>query len=190
MADAADPVEAKRRRDVPVGVVMVGMSIVVWWPAFTLGAWGELFFDQILTVWAASTAAFVFVLVERKPVGGRLVRAFLLLLPSSWIVLMFLFNDETDDLLVVLIDLAALAVVLVGIPFTLWVLVRIMWPDFATEARGRTKWLIALVVLGVGVASFVLGLNQARFLSCEDFELSGNSRPPGCVNLVDDALGT
>ena len=116
----------------PVGVVMVGMSVVVWWPAFILGVYGELFFDQILTLWAASTAAFVFVLVERQPVGARLARAFVLLVPSAYIVLLFVVG-ETEDLVVALLDVAAIAAVLIGIPFTLWVLVRIVWPDFATR---------------------------------------------------------
>src|SRR5918993_5075024 len=95
----------RQRHDVPVGVVMVGMSVVVWWPAFTLGVYGELFFDQILTLWAASTAAFVFVLVERQPVGARLARALVLLVPSAYIVLLFVVG-ETEDMLVALADLA------------------------------------------------------------------------------------
>ena len=161
---------------------MVGMAAVAWWPAFTLGAWGEIFFDDVLALWAASTAAFVFVLVERRPVGGRLVRALVLLLPSVWLLLNFIVDDETTDLALALVDLAAIAAVIVGIPFTLWVLVRIVWPDFVTETLPRTKVLIAGVVLGVMVASFVLGLNQARFLTCEDFAISGNSEPPGCVS--------
>ncbi|MET0297397.1 MAG: hypothetical protein ABW024_08350 [Microbacterium sp.] len=184
MAEAS-VVEERRRRDVPVGVVMVGMAAIVWWPAFTLGAWGEIFFDDILALWAASTAAFVFVLVERRPVGGRLVRAFLLLLPSAWLLLNFVVADDTEDLTVAVIDLIAIAAVVVGIPFTLWVLVRIVWPDFATETRRRTKWLIGSVVLGVAAISLVLGINQARFLTCEDFSISGNSEPPGCVHLQD-----
>lgn len=165
----------------PVGVIMVGMAAIAWWPAFTLGVWGEIFFDDILALWAASTAAFVFVLVERRPVGGRLVRAFLLLLPSVWLVLNFVVDDDTTDLGVAILDLIALAAVLIGIPFTLWVLVRIVWPDFAGDTPKRTKWLIASVVLGVVVASFVLGLNQAHFLTCGDFAISGNSAPPGCT---------
>lgn len=43
---------------------MVGIAAIAWWPAFTLGAWGEIFFDDVLGLWAASVAAFVFVLVE------------------------------------------------------------------------------------------------------------------------------
>ncbi len=160
---------------------MVGMSAIAWWPAFSLGAWGEIFFDDLLALWAASTAAFVFVLVERKPVGGRLVRAFLLLLPSLWLVLNFVVDDDTQDLGIAILDLIGIAAVLVGIPFTLWVLVRIVWPDFAAETRRGTKWLIVLVVLGVAIVSFVLGLNQEHFLTCGDFAISGNSAPPGCT---------
>lgn len=183
--DDAPAVEAKRRRDVPVGVVMVGMAAIVWWPAFTLGAWQTLFFDDLLGLWAASTAAFVFVLVERRPVGGRLVRAFVLLLPSLWLLLNFIVGD-TDNIAVAVVDLAAIGAVLIGIPFTLWVLVRIVWPDFATETRRRTKWLIAGVVLGIAVVSLVLGANQMHFLTCDDFTISGNSQPPGCVTSLGD----
>lgn len=178
--------DAKRRREIPTGVIMVGMAAIVWWPAFTLGAWQEIFFDDILAVWAASTAAFVFVLVERKPVGGRLARAFLLLLPSIWLVLNFVVDDDSANLAIVLVDVVAFVAVLIGIPFTLWVLVRIVWPEFATEMPRRTRWLIALVVLGVALASLVLGANQSRFLTCEDFTISGNSEPPGCVPAPTD----
>ncbi|MGK3951708.1 hypothetical protein ACLKM7_05205 [Microbacterium sp. I2] len=186
MSDPHPDSAPRRRRDVPVGVVMVGIAAVAWWPAFTLGAWEEIFFDDILGLWAASTAAFVFVLVERRPVGGRLARAFVLLLPTVWLVLNFAISGETTDLAVAIVDLAALLAVLLGIPFTLWVLVRVVWPDFASETRRRTKWLIALVVLGIAVTSFVLGLNQEHFLTCEDFTISGNSEPPGCTPAPPD----
>ncbi len=43
---------------------MVGIAAIAWWPAFMLGAWGEIFFDDVPGLWAASVAAFVFVLVE------------------------------------------------------------------------------------------------------------------------------
>ncbi|SDG46950.1 hypothetical protein [Microbacterium pygmaeum] len=178
---------AKARRDVPVGVVMIGISIAAWWPAFTLGAWGELFFDQILTLWAASTAAFVFVLVERRPVGPRLVRAFLLLMPTLWLALNFAVDDDTQDLATAIVDLVAIVAVLIGLLFTVFVLVRIMWPDLGSEIPRRTRWLVVLVVAGITVASFLLGVNNARFMTCQDFEISGNSRPPTCRNAPSDA---
>ncbi|MET0736548.1 MAG: hypothetical protein ABWY55_13010 [Microbacterium sp.] len=185
--DEASVVEERRRRDVPVGVIIVGMAAIVWWPAFTIGAWGEIFFDNALALWAASTAAFVFVLVERRPVGARLARAFVLLLPSVWLLLNFAVDDDSGNLLIAIFDLVGIVAVVVGLPFTLWVLVRIVWPDFATETRRRTKWLIVAVVLGVAAMSVVLGANQSRFLTCEDFTISGNSEPPGCVHAPPDS---
>lgn len=165
----------------PIGVVMVGMSLVVWWPAFTLGAWGDLFFDQLLTLWAAATAALVFVLIERRPVGSKLVRALLLLIPSLWIVLSFLFNESEENLAVFLLALAGILVVVVGLPLTMWVLVRIVWPDFASFTRRSTRWTILGVVGGIAVMSFLLGVFQSEWLYCEEFTLSGNSEPPGCT---------
>jgi hypothetical protein len=169
-----------RRRDVPTGVIMVGMAAIAWWPAFTLGAWGEIFFDDILALWAASVAALVFVLVERRRVRSRVGRALVLLLPSGWLVLTFAAHDPVTDLGVALLDLAAFAAVLAGIPFTLWVLVQIVWPDFAARTPRRSKALILAVVGGILIGSYLLGANQARFLTCEDFSISGNSAPPGC----------
>lgn len=173
-----------RRRDIPLAVISVGMATVVWWPAFTLGAWGDIFFDQLLTLWAAATAAFVFVLFERRPVGRRLMRALLLLLPSVWLLFAFI-DIDTSDAFAFLATVFALLVVLIASPLTVWVLARIMWPDFASNSTPRQRWLIVGVVLGIGVASFLLGLNQEHFLTCEEFAISGNSEPPGCVNDPD-----
>ena len=185
MTDSTAPDIAEgRRRDIPLAVISVGMAVVVWWPAFTLGAWGVLFFDTLLALWAASTAAFVFVLFERRPVGRRLVRAFLLLLPSVWLLFSFI-DFTTTDLVTFIASAFALVVVLVASPLTVWVLARIMWPDFEQTSTPRQRWLILGVVVGVGVVAFLLGLNQEHFLTCEDFTISGNSEPPGCVNATE-----
>lgn len=181
MSDIESPAAKNRDRTVPIGVVMVGMSLVVWWPAFTIGAWGDLFFDQLLTLWAASTAALVFVLVERRPAGGKLARALLLLLPSLWILLSYVFNEDEENLAILLLDLGAVLAIVIGLPFTMWVLVRIVWPDFSSFMRARTRWFILSVVGGVAVISFLLGLTHAQWLYCEDFAISGNSEPVGCT---------
>lgn len=183
MTDDTPPAASvSRRRDVPLAVISVGMAIALWWPAFTLGAWGELFFDTLLTLWAASTAAFAFVLVDARPAGARLGRAFVLLLPSVWLLLGFV-RIETSDLFAFAATLIALLVLLIASPLTVWVLARIVWPDFAEESTRRQRWLIVGVVVGIGAVSFLLGVNQEHFLTCSDFTISGNSEPPGCVRV-------
>ncbi len=155
------------------------MSVAVWWPAFTLGAWGTFFFDQLLTVWAASIGALIVVLFQPRG-RPRVLKALALLVPTLWLVLTALPLQE-DDLGAFVLDLVAIFVALLSVPATIWVLARVMWPEFGEDiSRGRRVLVVAAVVL-VGVASFLLGVNQERFLTCGDFTISGNSEPPGCV---------
>lgn len=182
--DSVPATTSDRRRDIPLAVISVGMAIVIWWPAFTLGAWGELFFDTLLTLWVASTAAFVFVLFDRRPRGRRLWRAFLLLLPSVGLAFSFI-DFETTDLAAFAATLIALLIVVIASPLTVWVLARIMWPDFGENSTRGQRWLIVGVVGGIAIAAYLLGANQEHFLTCGDFTISGNSEPPGCVKAVD-----
>jgi hypothetical protein len=69
-----------------------------------------------------------------------------------------------------------------GIPFTIWVLARIMWPEFGQDVSRRALWVTIVAVLAIAAVSFGLGANQSRFLTCEDFTINGNSEPPGCVH--------
>lgn len=174
-------VEAPRARRPLHGLVVVAASLSVWWPAFTLGAWGVLFFDQNLMVWVASTAAFVVVAFQPRPFRHRIRRLVALSIPSLWLLLSFI-PDAGDDVVMGFVDLLALLVALTGIPFTLWVLAAIFWPDLG---KGLSRGAVAVgigAIAGIAVLSFVLGVNQALFLTCEDFALSGNSNPPGCVH--------
>ena len=161
------------------GALAVGMSIAVWWPAFTLGAWGVLFFEQILTVWAAATAALLVVLFRRRAEGNRLGRAAALLVPTLWLVLAVLFKRES--FLVPFIDALGVTVALLGIPATIWVLARIIWPEFGEDLPISRRLIVIASVVFIAVASFVLGSNQSAFLTCEDFTISGNSEPLGCT---------
>ncbi|WP_244198784.1 hypothetical protein [Microbacterium phyllosphaerae] len=161
------------------GVVIIAMSIAVWWPAFTLGAWGTFFFDQLLTVWAASVGALIVVLFQPRG-RPRVLKALALLVPSLWLVLSFVPLDS-DDVLSIVIDLLAVFVALLSVPATIWVLARVMWPEFGEDiSRGR-RFLVVIAVVVVGVGSFALGANQEHFLTCGDFTISGNSEPQGCV---------
>jgi hypothetical protein len=180
---AAPGAAGARRSDASsrvTGVIVVGMSVAVWWPAFTLGAWGDFFFDQMLTVWAAATGAFVVVLIQ--PRGKRRVwRSLALLIPSLWLVLSFTVDPDDEDLATALVNLLAIVVALLAVPATIWVLARIIWPEFAEDITWPRRLVVIGSVLLIAVASFLLGVNQSKFLTCADFTISGNSEPPGCT---------
>jgi hypothetical protein len=160
-------------------VLAVGMSIAVWWPSFTLGAWGILFFDQKLAVWTAATAALLVVLFHRRGGRNRLGRVVALLVPTLWLVLAIFVRAE-GNFLNPLIDGLGVTVAFLGIPATIWVLARIIWPEFGEDLMPSRRAVVIASVAFIAVASFLLGANQAAFLTCEDFSISGNSEPPGC----------
>ncbi len=165
--------------------MLVGMALTVWWPAFTLGAWGTLFFDQLLTIWVAATVGLLIVCVQPRPHRHRVGKILALLVPSLWLTLAFVLRNETDDLLVFIVDLTGIVVALIGAPFTLIVLIRIVWPDYGSGLSRGQRWMLVGALAGVMLASFVLGSNHPAFLTCEDFTISGNSEPPGCVHNSD-----
>ncbi|WP_260857320.1 hypothetical protein [Microbacterium sp. 1.5R] len=177
---STDTTDAARPSTRTFALVLIGMSIAVWWPVFTLGAWGELFFDQLLTVWVVSIAGLVVVLAQPRG-RRRWGRVIALSIPSLWLALSFATGTSDGDLAVSLVELLGIAVGLVGIPFTLWSICRIVWPELFSELRLRARFGVLLTVVAIAGASFLLGTSQALFLTCDDFTISGNSEPPGCV---------
>ncbi len=174
----ADRSERQARRI--VGGVAVGAAIVSWWPAFTLGAWGGVFFEQILTLWAAATAAFV-VLVLREGTR-RLPRIVVasLLLPSLWIALAFLPTSE-GGLLAALTTWSGVLITLIGFPFMVWVILQVTRPQVGEMVSTRA-WVVAgVAVVAVAVMGFGLGRLHPYFLTCGDFKISGNAEPANCT---------
>jgi hypothetical protein len=176
-ADQAEPDTPTPAR--ATGVVAVGMSIAVWWPSFTLGAWGILFFDQKLAVWAAATAALFVVMLRGRGESKRLGRSAALLVPTLWLVLAISVRDHG---LRPLVDALGVIVAILGIPVTISVLARIIWPEFGEDLSPSRRVIVMASVAFIAVSSFVLGVNHAAFLTCEDFTISGNSEPAGCVH--------
>ncbi len=156
------------------------MSVAVWWPAFTLGAWGDFFFDQMLTVWAAATGALIVVLIQPRGVP-RIGRALALLIPSLWLALSFTQWEDDSNLAAIIVTTIGILVGILALPTTIWVLARIIWPEFGDAISWGRRFVVIGAVLLIALASFLLGLNQSRFLTCGDFSISGNSEPPGCT---------
>lgn len=175
-ASDADLVRARRT----VGAVAVGAAVVMWWPAFTLGAWGEVFFEQVLTLWAAATASLLLLVFG---LGAERIRRPLvasLLLPSLWVALEFLPLAQ-GTVLETLVTWFGVALTVVGLPAMAWVILRVARPD-VVQAMPVRVWLAAGgAVAAVTALSVLLGWLQPYYLTCEDFAVSGNSQPPNCT---------
>lgn len=159
------------------GIAAIAFSSIAWWPAFTLGAWGTIFFEQALSLWAAATAAFVLVMVVgdvRRRIGWW---SLALLVPSVWLAVALEITPGTSQLLAWF----GTAVTLLGVPAMVFILIRFASPDLVEDAEPRDRIAVVLAVAVVVVGAYLLGTQQNNLLTCDDFTISGNSQPPGCT---------
>lgn len=171
----------RRRRRRATGVLAVGTSAAAWWPAFTVGAWGTVFFEQLLSLWAVSTAAFVVLVIagSERPVSRWKLAA--LLVPSAWLAAGLIAPTGEDTALGNVVQVAGTVITIVGIPAMAALLLRVASPSVSDVSARRDKFAAAVAVLVVIVIAFCAGNWNNRILTCEQFTISGNSEPPGCT---------
>ncbi|WP_189295966.1 hypothetical protein [Streptomyces cinerochromogenes] len=178
------PDSGRRRRQRQIDPTLRGMAtasaggtLVIWWPAFTVGAYDAVFFDDMLALWAVATAVLLSgaVLWRRGvlPWAGALA----LFLPSVWIVLdMVAPRSQGFPYL----HYFEVVLTMVGAPMLTWLLSRILLPDYAALPALQRLGAVAVTVV-VGLLAFLLGQFNYLFLTCADFDVSGNNVPPHCA---------
>ena len=121
-----------------VVAIAVAASSIGWWPAFTLGVYGVIFFEQHLALWAAATSAFIAVELGGGRRVLRRVSNYTLLLPSLWLVLIWLL-PVTDSTARYVLFWFGVVVTLLGLPALAAFLVRLLVPGAekpSTQASG------------------------------------------------------
>jgi hypothetical protein len=163
-----------------VAAAAVAGAAIGWWPAFTLGVYRVIFFEQHLALWAAATATFL----AAGLVGGRRMwrrpAIWALLLPSFWLVLVWLLPVAGDSSLREVLFWFGIAVTLVGMPVLGALMVRLLIPEAERLSRSQAL-VVAGVVVSVMLVSYGLGTQHPHMLSCEDFTVSGNFAPENCT---------
>jgi hypothetical protein len=160
------------------GAAIAGAALG-WWPAFTLGVYGVIFFEQHLALWAAATSAFLALGFSRGVRVWRRPAMMALLLPSLWMALAWILPvGGTTGIYQALWWFGAVITVL-GMPALAAFMVRVLIPT-AERLEGREKLAAVGVVTLVMLTSFVIGTQHPRMLTCEDFSISGNFAPDDC----------
>ena len=162
-----------------VVVATLAGSFWLGWICFTLGAWGVVFFDRILTLWVASLAMFIVIAAVGGPRNLLRPHHLALLLPSLWLATAFLIPSANLD------DggpwlWLTVAMTLVGLPYLCAFLIQMLTPGYGELRRHRNLLIVATAVFVIAVLSFGVGRFNNRIFTCEDFRVSGNALPPTC----------
>ncbi len=170
-------------------LVAVTLSILTWDIAFTLGAWGTVFYHKVFTVWAASLALLLVALfTPREERRFHWFDVFVFALPTVWIGFYAAIDEEwlttTPDTLAefvfdALFLLFGISIFVVGIPYLLKTLLDMLNPD-ATQLTGdQRRKVFGLLVIVAAIALFV-GFRNDLFLTCDAFAVAGDSMPHNC----------
>jgi hypothetical protein len=163
-----------------VAAAAVAGATLGWWPAFTLGVYGTIFFEQHLALWAAATSAFLAAALVRGRAFLRRAAVWAFLLPSVWLVLVWLLPVAGESAWRDALFRFGVVITLVGVPVLAALIVRLLIPGAEGLPR-RDAAKAAVVVACVMAMSYFLGTQHPRTLSCEDFAISGNFSPSNCT---------
>jgi hypothetical protein len=144
-----------------------------------LGAYGVIFFQQLLALWAASTAIFLVSLTSGRRARVSWPRRLALLLPSLWLLLAIVLPEVGVRTWSRALFYVAIVLTLAGMPFLAALLLRVTIAGY-DQIPNRRRLLAAAIVGIVAITSFGLGKFNSRFLTCNDFVISGNDTPPSC----------
>ena len=68
-------------------------------------------------------------------------------------------------------------------PFVLWVVARLLAPNYFTLPDRKTKLVVIGIVAVVALIGFAVGRLDHHFLTCEDFQVAGDDTPSNCVHI-------
>lgn len=161
----------------------VALALATWSIAFNLGVYQIIFFNHLFFVWVASTATLIAgIFLRQDDAFFDTITLLALLVPSAWLLTeMLLPTDQTDvsALMNIWLFVMQIATVL-SLPYLAFTLLYLTQPDTFVLPRRLQGGLVA-VVLAMTLLGYVLGSNHRLFLTCHDFQISGNDTPINCV---------
>jgi hypothetical protein len=166
-------------------LITAGSATVAFSVGFNMGAFGVVFFGQLLTIWVISTIVLVGSLLSDLP-PRTWPRKLVLLIPSLWLAAAWLDNTTAFDANEKIAFALTVAVTLFVLPVVAWILITAINSDFV-HLPGRKKLIVVVSVGLFIIIGFAFGARNDVFLNCDDFKISGNDLPANCLEVTPNA---
>jgi hypothetical protein len=159
----------------------VALSYPAWDLGFQLGAFGRVFFEKILFVWAIATALLLALSVSPEtrrsiPVKAWVATAF----PSVWILLALAAHAAPEELGIRYpLFFSGLLIYGICLPYVVYMVVSLLYPDLLKADNRYPRLVVAFFILFAALG-YLAGRYHPFILTCEDFEVSGQFVPEDC----------
>lgn len=162
--------------------ITIAASLYAWDVAFTAGAYRTLLypFRQQLFVVALVVLLGGLIMRPRARIHPWLLALFA---PPMLLTLVRLaFPAGESGALARVVDRVLLAATLGALPIVVWVVARLLAPNYFTLPDRRARIAVVVVVTAVTVIGFSIGRFNDRFLTCGDFQVAGDDLPKNCAH--------
>ena len=179
----AEPASGHHKLGGRLALAAVTLGLLTWPIAFNLGAYGEIFFENIFQVVVASSILFVIVVINDVYAAPWkwIVRA-ALAAPLLWFLSAAYVTGSTTEALDRPLFVVWLVMIgIVSVPLTLRLLIDMSMPELTHTGSWRVTASVVALVVVVAAIGFVVGRDHPRFLNCRDFTVAGAAAPENCA---------
>jgi len=106
----------------------------------------------------------------------------ILSIPMFWIFFRLAFPVRDAGSPASRIDGILFILVVMLYPRVFWIVLRLVAPDCFSIPNRRLKVMSVVIVLVIALIAYGIGEQNSRFLSCNEFKVSGNDLPADCAD--------
>jgi len=168
-------------------------SLWAWEVAFEYGTHHVVFYHAKMRFFALSTALLLGALILRRRIRVHAWVQVVLALPILIVLLRLIVPVQPSGSpwphlatdagpIVRIVEGALLAATVLASPAALWVILRLVAPEYFTLPGRRVKAALVLVVAIVAGLGFLVGRFNNQILTCEEFIVAGDDPPRNCAH--------
>jgi hypothetical protein len=165
-------------------VSTIGAALVAWDIAFNFGAFHTVFFARRHQVAVLLFVVVLGTIVLRHQVSINWWLLGILSIPMFWIVFRMAFPTRDAGSTASRIDGMLFIFVVMLYPMVFWIVLRLVAPDYFSIPNRRLKVMSVVIVIVIAFLGYSVGEQNGRFLSCDEFKVSGNDLPADCADGV------
>ncbi|MCG7531000.1 hypothetical protein MHM98_06510 [Psychrobium sp. MM17-31] len=163
-------------------VSLVALSLGGWQFGFYLGAYDTIFFHYVFSVWFISLAfvlAYFFLPKAQRPFNASAL--FPLIMPTVWLLLEITKAVMPDNTLIYFTStIFGVVTLCFCVPYIVYLLISITQSEALNLQPKNLLWYLVLTVFLIFAIAYFVGKNHHIFLTCHDFQISGEAIPENC----------
>ena len=162
-------------------VSTIGAALVAWDIAFNYGAFHTVFFARRHQIAVVLFVVVLGTIVLRRQAKVNWWLLGLLSIPMVWIFFRLAVPPRANSMAST-IDSVLFVLVIMLYPMVFWIVLRLVAPDYFSIPNRRLKVMSVVIVLVIALLGYGVGELNGRFLSCNEFKVSGNDLPADCYD--------